>query len=213
MIGKIFLVLWHLQAWHGDVETPEMRQIRLQTTAEAIDSAADGNDQLAALLIMTGYEETRFARHIHEGKCGQHPKSPKNECDSGRAGTPWQIQHGSWLPKEKWEEMIGVDLGSTEKAAKYAAGLLERGRRYCGSVEGAISLYATGHRCGWIKARPRYLVWLRVLRKLRASEETTARPGPRSASLRFGVGHEHSPSGSPDSTIASWFDTPRTPRW
>lgn len=169
--------------WHGDQESEAERHDRLETIAEAINIAtlnavcADGapdlpalegvevveNDEpcrplwrgdvreLAFLLLTQAYFETHLAQHVHEGNCRVH----LGECDGGKAASLWQIQYGPHLAKENWEKLKGADLAATANAAFEASRALSRGRNYCGSTAGAISLYATGRTCGWKPAMQR----------------------------------------------------------
>lgn len=155
------------QSWYGDVEQSDARNQRLEVIAEAIDrasaravcanAAADtpctvlwrgDRVQLAFLLLAQAYFETRLALHVHQGNCRSH----LGECDSGRAISLWQLQAGPHLPKEQWEMLAGTDLAATTRAATEAARALSRGKNYCGTLSGAISLYATGRTCRWEEA-------------------------------------------------------------
>ncbi len=107
--------------------------------------------ELAFLLLAQAYFETRLALHVHQGRCRSH----LGECDSGRAIGLWQLQAGGHLPKERWSTLAGTDLAATTRAAWEAARALSRGRNYCGSLTGAVSLYATGRTCRWVPAAKR----------------------------------------------------------
>lgn len=106
---------------------------------------------LAFLLLGQAYFETRLARHVHAGRC----RTKIGECDSGRAISLWQLQAGHHLPKEKWETLSGTDLASTRLAALEAAKIVSRSHNFCGSMSGAISLYATGKSCRWAPSKQR----------------------------------------------------------
>jgi hypothetical protein len=67
----------------------------------------------------------------------------------------WQLQAGPHLPEERWEKLAGTNLAATTHAAFEAGRALGRGRNYCGTTVGAISLYATGRTCGWKPAKQR----------------------------------------------------------
>lgn len=181
-----------LSPWYGDTETEEERLARLETIAQAINSAAlravcasegaalpplpgDAQSgepeacapiwrgdarQLAFLLLTQAYFETRLARHVHEGKC----RVKQGECDGGRATSLWQLQAGAHLPKQRWEKLSGADLVSTTHAAYEASRALSRGRNHCGSLSGAISLYATGRTCRWKPAQERVAFLERLAR-------------------------------------------------
>lgn len=165
MMRGILLVLLSLLPWHGD-RHESARAERLWRLAWAIDVAAErsvrsgewtgSRRELAALLIVQGYWESRFARHIHAGRCGPL------ECDPyryqgqllHRATSPWQIQFSGVVPPSEWRTLAGEDLESTTRAATAAARVLSRGRSSCRSLEGTIAAYA-GVRCRWSGARAR----------------------------------------------------------
>ena len=158
-----------LPSWYGDEEPADHRTARLTTITEAIfdvsraatcadDEVQDceriwvgRSSELSFLLLAQAYFETRLALHIHEGKCRSH----LGECDSGKAIGLWQLQSGAHLPRERWQTLSGTDLEATTRAAHEAARALSRGRNYCRSVAGAISLYATGRTCRWPEAKTR----------------------------------------------------------
>lgn len=180
-------------SWHGDSETEEERFARLHTIAEAISIAAQNAvcmkgapplpelpgdaappststpcsllwrgsaRELSFLLLTQAYFETHLARHVHEGKC----RVNLGECDGGKATSLWQLQAGAHLSRSKWEKLSGTTLAATTHAAFEASRALSRGRNYCGSVRGAIGLYATGRTCRWQPAERR----VAFLRRLEA---------------------------------------------
>lgn len=106
---------------------------------------------LAFMLLGQAYFETRLALHVHEGRC----RTKLGECDTGRAISLWQLQAGHHLPKEKWKTLSGTDLASTRLAALEAAKIVSRSHNFCGSMSGAISLYATGKSCHWAPSQQR----------------------------------------------------------
>lgn len=106
---------------------------------------------LGFLLLSQAYFETRLAKHVHEGNCRVHI----GECDSGRAISLWQLQAGPHLPEKEWALLGSSDLAATRQAAFHAAQALGRGTNYCGSIRGAIGLYATGQTCSWKPAANR----------------------------------------------------------
>ncbi len=171
-------------SWHGDHESETDRVSRLTTIAQAIDDAslaavcgraedAENGQQersciklwqgdrkvLAHLLLTQAFFETRLALHVHEGNCRSH----LGECDSGKATSLWQLQAGGHLSKEDWEKLAGTDLKATTLAAIEATRALGRGLNYCGSVQGAVSLYATGRTCGWSPAAKRVRFMKRIM--------------------------------------------------
>lgn len=169
-------------SWHGDDEPADDRDARLETIVQAIDLAAaeavcagprEPEDQksecvplwngtrreLSFLLLTQAFFETRLALHVHQGKCRSH----LGECDSGKATSLWQLQAGGHLPKARWQQLAGTSLEATTAAALEAARALGRGRNYCGSVEGAVSLYATGRTCKWEPAKKRVRFMKRLM--------------------------------------------------
>jgi hypothetical protein len=153
MTKVLFALLLGLAPWHGDVEPPAARTARLRIVAQAIDTAAAGDRTIALLLVVQGEGESHYARHVHEGRCGEHPLSPPGECDRGRSVSPWQVLLGPWLPRERWEDMRGADIEATTRAATYAARPLRHGLYVCrgrgpSPLHGAISVAARGG-CGW----------------------------------------------------------------
>jgi hypothetical protein len=169
--AAILAVLLRFPAYFGDVETETERSERLETIASAVHSASSetpwpgDRNELAAALITQAVFETHLARHVHAGRCKQH------ECDGGRAATLWQLQYGSWLPRKQWLAMQGLELAPTERAARYAAGILSRGRNRCRDLFGALSLYATGRSCSWRGAQERTDFAAKVVSELYREQE------------------------------------------
>ena len=177
---SLLAALLSLRPFHLDVETEEERLLRLTTISTAIASAAAeatcegapaeagcqpiyaGNTrELAFLLVSQAYHETRFARHVHEGRC----RTNIGECDSGRAIGLWQLQAGAHLPKSRWQTLAGSYFDATRRSAIEAARALGRGLNYCRSTRGAIALYATGRKCDWPGAEGRYKSYRNLLER------------------------------------------------
>lgn len=162
----ILTALLALPPYHRDAEVMAERERRLSTVAVAIDqvvaryTCGDTTEpcrpawpgtrpQLAAMLVTQGFFESGFAQHLHEGVCGPH------ECDGGRAHGLWQVHAGGPVPFEAWQEMSGTSARSTWTSAFYAASLLSKSMKACGTLAGAVSMYATGKTCEWAGAAPR----------------------------------------------------------
>jgi hypothetical protein len=178
----ILALLLTLAPWHADRdEDPAARAERLSHVARGVAVAADlatcegewstdpectpawppaRKTELLALLISQGWWESRYARHVHEGRC----RTEIGECDGGMARSPWQIQRSALVPAEEWRQMDSADSASTEIAARASARILAVGRSRCGSAEGAIASYATGKSCRWSPAATR----LRHARRIEA---------------------------------------------
>jgi hypothetical protein len=195
MHAAILALLLSYAPWYQDRQEPaEDRRARLGVVAEAIDDATtratcQGLDpctpiwpgrpvELAAALARTGWFESRYARHIHEGRCGRW------ECDpfklpSGRivhrALSVWQVQPSRLVPTAEWRTIRGADYGATSRAAWAAARVLSASYRRCQApgrpaMLGAVSGYATGYSCRWSKAHGRVALIERDVRRLSAAE-------------------------------------------
>lgn len=131
--------LMELAPWHEDREE-ENRSERVQEIADGIDDAT-GDDVERAFLAMTAYQESRLARFVHldlpkcrEGRGGW--------CDKGKSFSPWQLK------KMNRNE-------TTAQSAVVALDRYRKGLNACGSIAGAISMYATGKTCEWKEAAER----------------------------------------------------------
>lgn len=127
----ILAFLLYLPMPAEDFDNPH-KPAQLESIAAAIEQAADGNRRLAALLISTGFIETKYSLRIHNGHCASW------ECDHGRARGPWQVWRNG-MPQKDWTNMRG--LGHTEDQALAAKRVLVRGLAMCGTVRGAIARY------------------------------------------------------------------------
>lgn len=180
----IFSILLTLPPNHLDQETEIARRDRLEVIATAINYASsavtcDGYGpeceaefpgtkvEIAFLLITTGRFESGFAENVHKDRCRPY------QCDVSidiygkihfRARTPWQMQrHGE--AKLYWDHMMGADQLSTNYAAYAAARMLSRSKRACGSIPGAISMYAHGRSCQWKHANERAFYYYGLLKE------------------------------------------------
>ena len=169
--AQLLLLLLGFQAYSGDTESPTEREARMTLIADAITDASEhatctgayvtdteckvqwtaGVKELQALLTVIGYRETRFSQHVHEGKC----KANTGECDGGKARSPWQLHMTGFTPRDTWQKINEATKESTDLAAWSAAQILSYSYQHCRSIEGAISLYATGSNCTWSGAKYR----------------------------------------------------------
>lgn len=122
-----------LKAWHGDTETVEQRRERMTIVAEAIADVSRTPSEAVSLIVQMD-NETRGAKHVHEGKCGQHPKAPRDECDPKwvydatvkkrvpvyRARNVWQVREnpGNAKLQALYEKSEGI--AGTRAAAELA---------------------------------------------------------------------------------------------
>jgi hypothetical protein len=172
-------------AWYPAGRAPETEAVRLarfERIALSVERAswrASGDEwpypaeELAALLVMEGWYESKFVWRVHAGKC----RLKLGECDvaidsRGRlfakaAGT-WQVQASQLVPFREWRTLTGTDQASTDRAAWAAAKILSASRKRCGRgnywPEATISLYATGRSCRWRGAPQRARTFRRLLR-------------------------------------------------
>lgn len=170
-------MLLGLPPHHLDHESAVDRQARLAVVASAISDSAKravcaeeyrteqcrpiwpgAELDLAALLVVQAYSESRLAKNVHEGRCRQYECDPVRVRTTGevrhRARSLWQI-HDIAPVHEEWDVMVGADFESTRVAAWAAAKILSRGYRACGHIEGSITQYAGVNGCRWSEAARR----------------------------------------------------------
>lgn len=159
-------------------ELLEERERRYARIAISIDQASSRavelkkwpgtQDELVGMLVTLGWWESRFAHHVHAGKC--RPKL--GECDPYKradgtlialAATPWQLQANGIIKPREWKRLTGTDYISTLRAAWAASRVISRARQACkgGSKTWptrAIARYARGTGCGW-RGAPKRARW------------------------------------------------------
>jgi len=163
----ILAILISLTPFHRDTESDQARYARLSHAAHAIAQATDSPHE-TALLLALGWHETRFGQAVGEGRCASLGPA---WCDAGRARGYWQA----------WERTCpGLhalppgDERSVYVAAECAARKLRGAATLCvrrghDPVLGAVSLWATGHRCsGYPDAQERRRTVWRMLARLHA---------------------------------------------
>lgn len=157
MIDRIIAILISLQAPNADV------------IGDAIHAASRGDSRIASLLIMTGYRESRFLDRIQAGECKRY------ECDSFiapdgtlrfRSRSYWQLQRTASISLEEWQSTTGLNSENISTAAMVSARLFSRGLKACGTLEGAIAVYARGAGCQWVGAKRRADMARRIQVKL-----------------------------------------------
>ncbi len=172
----ITLMLLSLEPSYGDKESWDARTERMTVIAKAIDDASSkatcsdvyaiascqktwkgSKKDLAILLVTKGYWESRFAKNVHEGKCGA------KECDAilvngnikHKARSPWQIQRTLLVSKDEYSQMNSSTNESTTMSANIATRYLVVGMNTCHTIKGAIAQYG-GAGCNWSGADHRY---------------------------------------------------------
>jgi hypothetical protein len=202
MIEAILSALLSLPGLPLADETKEAWNERARVIAQAIDSAtlqatcsgpyrgADwcepvwhgDRSTLAAILIVQGYFESRFAAHVQAGRCR------RDECDaitlSGgrvfhRARSYWQLHASSLVPWNEWYRLAGVEFVPTADAAYAAARVVGLGLTRCETLEGAVAMFATGRSCRWTRAAQRVRMAQNVERGLREHRPDAFAAGQR----------------------------------
>lgn len=202
MKAALFAVLMGLPPYYLDGETKDERAARMTVVAGAMDAAASyatctedfardwcrpvwpasEKAELLAAETAIGWHESRFALHVHQGRCGP------TECDArklpdGRiihmARSPWQIQWSS-VTKDHWYIMVGTSEIATFEASYAAARVLGAARARCQRqgdwVTVAVSAYA-GLGCStWPGAVPRVATYRKILTQLQARVEPAEQP-------------------------------------
>ena len=182
----VLAILLSLEPAHNDHETWSQRTERLTYIADAIDQASAeatceapfGTDdcapiwkgsrqELATLLAVNGWVESKYALNVHEGKCRPW------ECDSikgkdgkvvFRARTPWQIHQSTYLVTGEWKGMFGSSSEATKVAARVAARILSDSYGVCRTIPGALARYG-GAACTWKGVGYRYKLWQTIVKK------------------------------------------------
>ena len=174
----VLLCLLELPVWHEDRHEHGRHQ-RLEVIAAAIENATlratcgdrwpelgcepvwpRSPEALAGLLVAKAWKESALARRWHAGECRS------GECDHGLSLSLWQIRKTSWMREHPHEELARTSLIPTTYAAWYASVILSRGLKQCGTLAGAISIYATGHRCHWRGAPARVALAQTMTRRI-----------------------------------------------
>jgi hypothetical protein len=204
MIEAILSALLALPGLPLANESQDQWNARARVIAQAIDSAtlqatcsgpyrdADWCDPvwhgeratLAAILIVQGYFESRFAAHVQAGRCR------RDECDAitlpggrvfHRARSYWQLHASSLLPWPEWYALAGVEFVPTADAAYAAARVVGLGRTRCETLEGTIAMFATGRSCHWAGAAQRARMVQNIERGLRPPRTDALATGQRRA--------------------------------
>lgn len=173
----LLLLLTLPPAYEDRTEPLRERQDRLEVLGRAVARATDElvadkswtlpAVDLALLLVTLGEAESRFARHVHAGRCRKNFFVGRGirECDAGRAATPWQLWITPQVPRALWKRLPGLDQAATDLAAFTAGRVLSYHVRGCGSYEGGIARYATGRVCRWSRAPKRFARFVELRRR------------------------------------------------
>jgi hypothetical protein len=117
-----------LPVYHLDrgPEQADLKAAQLLSAASAINEAAQGDRDLAALLVTVGFHESAWSMAIMNGQCGKY------ECDRDRHGnvravSNFQLWRVSTSSPEAWE-LAKTDV---RVASREAARALKRARGLC----------------------------------------------------------------------------------
>lgn len=123
---------------------------------------------LIGSLIKIGKDESGFLERVGAGRCRPEECDPLEIAEGvfvHRARHYWQCHSSRLVPE--WDELVGVEYWPTRQAAYAAARVLGAAYKRCGSLEGALALYATGRKCVWSGADDRARAARRIERRLR----------------------------------------------
>lgn len=182
LLATLIAILLSLPSYGTDHESPDVRKTRMTIVALSIFDASSratctgmydvewcepittlSQRELAFSLVVLGFHESRFARHIHEGKCRP------GECDEVvirnpltgqvtrryfRARSMWQVQRTKHS-RPDWDRLDGLDFVNTRLAAWSAAKSFAAAHNRCRSRTGAFSGYAGSSSCRWSGATKR----------------------------------------------------------
>jgi len=204
-VEKVSAHLVSLPLWWEDarLEKPEDRKERLDIVADTqLDVAYEltctgvydtpecepqfhsDYRKLVGLIITAGFWETRYARRIQLGDCKKKgEKMPlggvasRNECDSGRARSVYQVQKNGAYPEELWDNALGLDWQSHRDAAMAAGLTFSHAWKKCYGNHGDYGVwgaYAIG-KCATVEKgvararsyRKRMVILYRVLPEMR----------------------------------------------
>jgi len=172
LLEMILAVLLSWPAFYTETdEQPEARRVRLVMAALAIEHTAKQSaepKQMAAALLTIGFEESRFAAYVGQGRCDEGPKGAR--CDRGKARGYWQLWRVScpaaWELPHNTREALRAE---TACAARIWRGALLRNRSChpAGKIAGAFAGYRGGADCRWPRAAGRAQRYQRVLYRLK----------------------------------------------
>lgn len=141
-------------------------------TDDCVPTWTRSPEELAALLITTGYWESKFLARIGAGRCEKWECDPSKDRSGRlyhRARGFYQVQASTAVTADEWRHMYGLGEYRVFVASSVAARLLGRHHASCKTIQGAISGYATGGRCGWRKAGARMTTYQRTLERLQTA--------------------------------------------
>jgi hypothetical protein len=169
MLDVILAILLAWPAFYTETdEQPEKRRARLVMAALAIEHAANATadpQETAAALLTIGFEESRFAAYVGEGRCSEGPKGAR--CDEGKARGYWQLWRVACPRAWQLEHNSRRALREQARCAARTwrgAKLRCRRRHPAGPVAGAFAGYR-GADCTWHRGAKRAERFRRVLWK------------------------------------------------
>jgi hypothetical protein len=192
-ILRVALALPGIYYSPGDTRAPtaEQRRAFLATVAYAISSAAEratcsgpwqeadaticrrtwhgAPDELAAILLAIGYDESRLDERVAAGLCPVYVACSRSNL---RARSIFEIEHSEAVDNDAWRQLVGVEVVPVSEAAWTAARIVVLSRGQCGHgrdwLEGTLSAYARGMHCSWSRAPQRASLVVALLYRVRA---------------------------------------------
>lgn len=178
----------------GDTRAPTVEQRRafLATVAYAISSASEratcsgpwqdadrtvctriwhgAPDELAAILLAIGYDESRLDERVAAGLCPVYVACSRSNL---RARSVWEIEHSAAVDDDAWRQLVGVEVVPVSEAAWTAARIVVLSRGQCAHhgrdwLEATLSGYASGMHCSWSRAPQRASLVVALLYRVRA---------------------------------------------
>lgn len=111
-------------------------------SAECVREFEGTSQQMRRLLLTAGWWETRNGWRIHNAKCR------KDECDSGKAVSVYQVHDQHFFPKGLWSSAKGATKKATYNATLAAGIVMAKGWKSCRrrhGIHGVWSAYGRGN--------------------------------------------------------------------
>jgi hypothetical protein len=127
-------------------------------------------DELAAILLAIGYDESRLDERVAAGLCPVYVACSRSNL---RARSVWEIEHSEAVDADTWRQLVGVEVVPVSEAAWMAARIVVLSRGQCGHgrdwLLGTLSAYARGgNKCDWSRAPQRASLVVALLYRVRA---------------------------------------------
>lgn len=107
----------------------------------------------AAFVTVKAKSETDLRKNVHADECKRWECDPKKWRAGGvvqvapQARSLWQMHRPKTWSDERWEGISGLSQEATDNAAWEAMKMLAGAYGVCGTIEGALTRFATGNTC------------------------------------------------------------------